>query len=97
MNWIKKLFNKKGVKQCAIFSVGISNGVKGKYVISYGRSVLYDLYSGDDVCVCKGVNYKELSKIIEMDKIVETTGSNLEYLNYIANNAVNTDFYRLED
>jgi hypothetical protein len=27
-----------------------------------------------------------------MDKIVETTGSNLEYLNYIANNAVNTDF-----
>ncbi len=32
-----------------------------------------------------------------MDKIVETTGSNLEYLNYIANNAVNTDFYRLED
>ena len=27
-----------------------------------------------------------------MDKIIETTGSNLEYLNYIANNAVNTDF-----
>ena len=31
-----------------------------------------------------------------MDNIVETTGSNLEYLNYIANNTVNTNFYGLE-
>jgi len=64
MNWIKRLFTKKEANQCAIFSVGISNGNKGKYVISYGRSLLYDLYSGDDVSICKGVNYKDLNKII---------------------------------
>jgi len=64
MNWIKKLFTKKETKQCVISSVGISDGVKGKYVISYGRSGLYSLYSGDDVLICKGVNYKDLNKIL---------------------------------
>ena len=64
MNWIKKLFTKKETKQCVISSVGISDGVKGKCVISYGRSGLYSLYSGDDVLICKGVNYKDLNKIL---------------------------------
>lgn len=64
MNWIKRIFKKKVTKQCAISSVGISNDVKGKYVVSYGRSGLYDLYSGDDVLIIKGVNYKDLNKIL---------------------------------
>ena len=61
MDWIKRLFTKKETKQCAISSVGISNGVKGRYVVSYGRSGLYDLYGGDDVLICKGVNYEDLN------------------------------------
>jgi len=64
MNWIKRLFTKKETKQCAISSVGISNGVKGRYVVSYGRRGLYDLYNGDDALICKGVNYKDLNKIL---------------------------------
>ena len=64
MNWIKRLFGKKKTKQCAISSVGISNGVKGKYVVSCGRSGLYDLYNGNDVLICKGVNYKLLNEIL---------------------------------
>ena len=64
MNLIKRLFTKKETKQCVISSVGISNGVKGKYVTSYGRSGLYNLYSGDDILICKGVNYKDLNKIL---------------------------------
>jgi len=64
MNWIKRLFTKKETKQCAISSVGISNGFKGRYVISYGIRGLYDLYNGDDVLMCKGVNYKDLNKIL---------------------------------
>jgi len=64
MNWIKRLFTKKETKQCATSSVGISNGVKGRYVLSCGRSGLYDLYSGDDVLICKGVNYEDLNKIL---------------------------------
>jgi hypothetical protein len=64
MNWIKRLFTKKETKQCAISSVGISNGVKVRYVISYGRSGLYDLYNGDDVLMCKRVNYEDLNKIL---------------------------------
>jgi len=64
MNWIKRLFGKKKTKQCAISIVGISNGVKGKYVVSCGRSGLYDLYNGNDVLICKGVNYKLLNEIL---------------------------------
>ena len=64
MNLIKRLFTKKETKQCVISSVGISNDVKGKYVTSYGRSGLYNLYSGDDILICKGVNYKDLNKIL---------------------------------
>lgn len=64
MNWIKILFGKKKTKQCAISIVGISKGVKGEYVVSYGRSGLYDLYNGNDVLICKGVNYKLLNEIL---------------------------------
>ena len=38
--------------------------VKGKYVVSCGRSGLYDLYNGNDVLICKGVNYKLLNEIL---------------------------------
>ena len=33
-------------------------------VVSCGRSGLYDLYNGNDVLICKGVNYKLLNEIL---------------------------------
>ena len=37
---------------------------KGKYVVSYGRSGLYDLYNSKDELICDGVNYKDLNNIL---------------------------------
>ena len=64
MNWIKRLFTKKETKQCVISGVSGSNGFKGKYVVSYGRSGLYDLYNSKDELICDGVNYKDLNNIL---------------------------------
>jgi hypothetical protein len=37
---------------------------KGKFVISYGRSGLYDLYIEDEL-ICEGINYKDLETLMK--------------------------------
>ena len=51
-------------KQLTLTDVISSNGFKGKYVVSYGRSGLYDLYNSKDELICDGVNYKDLNNIL---------------------------------
>ena len=62
LNEIKWL--KKQLKYVELSRHEMTKQLTGKYVVSYGRSGLYDLYNSKDELICDGVNYKDLNNIL---------------------------------